>query len=486
MSSPPRPQPSPKRLPASNSPSPTRRPLAQRSESGANEQGPTPTIRIVADTGPSSYAKSALPSDPAHYLPPRPSKNLRAFVSDENALQHSTYKSIEAEPLVSTALQPRNVAGSRMSTDTTLSFDSETLANYQPVSFSPSLSSRFSFANTTTPSTPTLDDDRLFQKLPSFPKDQGRASTASQSTIRLVTPERQTQELSLLQKEVNFTVFSSDSTDAVDVPDRRRQSSPPSPNFHIYSSSTNSLSSAHDPTQIEKDTEPEREPTLTAPPNSSSDSVAYSVISVARRRSASSPPPSSHAELHNSSVETVQIQYPVLRQSSASASFAVVTDAPEPEPALQPDARMSDDPHRLSVWSSRLSTIASESEPRSHDDVSAISSEQLARRSPRLRHVYGSISSVGTGISSPSTSSIPIPAPLFTPRDLPMVPQARDSEEASSGADEVGDTLGELPPQQLRPQRSGYMSRLKQLSRPGSSESINSQLSFVGDLSWVR
>jgi len=57
---------------------------------------------------------------------------------------------------------------------------------------------------------------------------------------------------------------------------------------------------------------------------------------------------------------------------------------------------------------------------------------------------------------------------------------ARDSEEGE-------DTVGELQAPVLRPQRSGYLSRVQRaLSRPGSSESLQSQMSFQGELSWVR
>jgi hypothetical protein len=137
---------------------------------------------------------------------------------------------------------------------------------------------------------------------------------------------------------------------------------------------------------------------------------------------------------------------------------------------------MSDSVSRVSPWSTRLSTIASESEPGS-ENVS------LALPSPRLRREHRSIASVSdiNGFSSPSDSSIAVPAPLFSSQrlDPAVLPPVRDSEEGD-------DTLGELSAPQVRPKRSGYLAKLKAISRPGSSESMKSQISFQGDLSWVR
>jgi hypothetical protein len=148
---------------------------------------------------------------------------------------------------------------------------------------------------------------------------------------------------------------------------------------------------------------------------------------------------------------------------------------------------MNDSANRLSIWSSRLSTIPSESEPGSHSNVSSGPPSDQAQRSPRLRRVIGSIVSDASR-SDPSEASLPMrPPPLFSgaavaPRELPPLPPApaRDSEEGN-------DTVGELQPPVLRPQRSGYLARVKgALSRPGSSESLKSQMSFQGELAWVR
>jgi hypothetical protein len=149
---------------------------------------------------------------------------------------------------------------------------------------------------------------------------------------------------------------------------------------------------------------------------------------------------------------------------------------------------MNDSANRLSIWSSRLSTIPSESEPGSHSNASSGPPSDQAQRSPRLRRVIGNIASDASP-SEPSDSSLPMrPAPLFSgaagaaPRELPPVPPvpARDSEEGK-------DTVGELQAPVLRPQRSGYLARVQRaLSRPSSSESLKSQMSFQGDLSWVR
>jgi hypothetical protein len=235
--------------------------------------------------------------------------------------------------------------------------------------------------------------------------------------------------------------------------------------------------------------------------NSSSDSVAYQIIPVIRPRSRSSPLVSSLAAESREHIAGIDLQYPVIRQASVSGEFASISDELESDEEDYPEldsmleksdleeGRLGefsnrDSSHRVSTLSSRLSTILSESEPRD-DLVSEHGQESMeGRRSPKLRRVYGSISSVGTAESSRSMSEVPVPHPLFIRRELPAVPQTPDSEEMA--AQEGDDTLGDLPEPVLRPQRSGYLQRLKAISAQGSAESLRSQLSFHGDLSWVK
>jgi len=236
--------------------------------------------------------------------------------------------------------------------------------------------------------------------------------------------------------------------------------------------------------------EPQFRPTKTkhapAPGGSSTDSAvrsdvsSTSVVQVTRPRSASSPPSTSHANLEGAGASsTLVVQYPVVRKQTVSGSWATVSTT---QPVTQP--RMSDSDPRFEIWSSRLSTIPSESEPRSQSVSSSqgsISPTSAGPASPRLRRVIGSIvSSMSDQEYGASASSIPIPPPLFSPQRRLPSPPMHDGDEGE-------DTLGELQSPQLQPKRSGYLSKIRGLSRPSSSESIKSQMSFQGEnLAWVK
>ncbi|KAE9977094.1 hypothetical protein BLS_001632 [Venturia inaequalis] len=157
---------------------------------------------------------------------------------------------------------------------------------------------------------------------------------------------------------------------------------------------------------------------------------------------------------------------------------------------------MNDGPSRPPAWSSRLSTIPSESTRTTQSGSSSGFGYQPRRRT------IGSVFSdeISEGVSSfeygsgvltgtESNISIPIPHPLFSlgRKDRPL-PPTPGQEAVARDSDEREDTLGELNAHPLRQQRS-FLSRISSSSRPGSAESgmsSRSQLSFMGDLSWAR
>jgi hypothetical protein len=499
--------------------SPARRPLQERSESDTNERIPiaAPTIRVVADNGPSAYSKSPFPTDPAHFLPPRPADCavFERAVSDENAPSISAAAPVSSPPLelLPPPLEPRFALGirpgSRVSTSTAGTSASRVSdADTLPVnaSLSPSLSSRFSIT-TTSPSTPTLtsltvnDEDYFVSTAKLSPALVDPSSNnASQSTIRLIVPSNYPSSLSA---NLALSSHPTSASRACDTPsasftsssaliarkDRRRSSPLESLDYpaslqsgtawdrpNLGSTSSENLQS---PPAKSKQAQPW---TVVTSTDSLDSDASYPPILLQRQRSASSPPSTSHASSRGT-IESAHVQFPQVRSASATGSWAAVSAQPVPQ------ARMNDSANRLSIWSSRLSTIPSESEPGSRSNHSSGPPSDQAQRSPRLRRVIGSIASEATASrSDPSDSSLPMrPPPLFSgaavaPRDLPPVPlmPARDSEEGE-------DTVGELQAPVLRPQRSGYLARFQRaLSRPGSSESLQSQMSFQGELSWVR
>jgi hypothetical protein len=485
------------RSPTLSPSSPKRRPLHQRSDSETNS---TPTIRIITDSSPSVYSKSPFPSHPSQILQPRYApfgQGLR--VSDENTpTNNTTANTTKREALVPSPLQPRK---SNRSSTSTINSDPDTSHDTSLDNGAPSTapSSRFS-AGTSPPSSPIEEDFHRVDTKLSPVREELVPGPSSRSTIRAVPPSSANNLESIANKQSETSLASSASSDTPlgQEHDIRRRSSTSSHNFIVFPhSSSNSLATdrlaPQDPTYSLQSIQH----------YSSVESLAFSDVSYTsnaeRPRSASTPANPSYAGLRAAYQSGARVQFPAIRAASASRSWAKVSRAEE---KLTP--RMNDGSYRPPPWSSRLSTIASESTERESQSLSS-----GGQYYPRRRRTIGSIASDGQAVSSPgeeqdsifeegsgvltgtnSNVSLPFPPALFTPsssRPLPPIPgndvQGRDSDERE-------DILGELqPPQVLRKQRSGFLSRLSNKSRPGSSDSAHShasQISFIGDLSWAK
>lgn len=491
--------------PRSKSPS-KRPPLAERSITDTNLRkriSDAPSIRIVADDGPDSYSETPFPTETAHFLPPKAiinsskhssySSTKEQSVSGEDTSIKSRRESTIVEALLPLPVYPRQFSSQSDYLDTSLSSTADTLADSDNgSSFSPTLSSRFSQANTAS-STPTLNqDEHSFVKPPLPLKSQARRS---QSTIRLVAPSRTEAASPLVRSQ---SVSSSSSS-----------GEPTTSGFRPESlSSSNGDRETWDGIEatVSDETSEEQRATiihslitslnlqhLPSTESINTHESESSVVRIARQGSLSSSPSTSHdsyASIENVSIiEPSTIQYPVVRQQTTNGSWATISDTEQPSDApvnsVESQIVAQDELNRMShlsqvsYWSSRLSTIPSESDQGSGSlEIATIA----ALRSPKLRRVRGGIlSSIDTTNDPdfPDFTPITIPQPLFShPRTLSPLP-ARDSEEGE-------DTLGELPPLNLQPKRSGYLAKIKALSRPGSADSLHSQLSFSGDLDWVR
>jgi hypothetical protein len=482
---------SPKLSPSSPKRQPLRQPLQQRSDSEANA---TPSIRIVADSSPSVYSKSPFPSHPSQILQPRYApfgQGLR--VSDENSpTNRATVPTTKHEALVPGPLQPRK--SNRTSTSTTTS-DPDT--SYESGAlFSPSSSRRCS-AGTSPPSSPIEEDfHRVETKLPPV-HEELVPGPSTRPTIRAVPPSSSANDLvSLTNKHSETSLASSASSDlpSLEAAGVRRRSSASSHNYVVFPrTSSSSLPADNLATQ-------DRSSSIHSIPNYSSvESLAFSDATYSsnaeRPRSASTPANLSHVGLRAAYKSGARVQFPTIRASSATSSRAEIV-----RPGDKTAPRMNDGSYRPPPWSSRLSTIASESTertsqslssggqyyPRRRRTIGSIASDGLPAQSEEQDSIFEEGSGVLTG--SESNVSIPYPPALFeASRPLPPIPgddsQGRDSDERD-------DTVGELQaPQLLRPQRSGFFSRLSPRSRPTSSDSTQShasQISFIGDLSWAK
>lgn len=521
------------RIPTLTPSSPKRRPLAQRSDSERNSAS---TIRLVGEDEkeePSSvYAKSPFPSHPTHHLPPGVSKlppqryapfvDKDVLVSDENTpTNRSTIKTTQYDAPALKPLQLRR--SNRGSTSTSISDADTSIITTSSLTtndtFLSGPSSSRQSSRTTPPSSPITEAyyEDHFSRLEPVDEESALESPKSKSvarpTIRAVAPSASTERLPLNAKASGASLATTASS--LSLPAHAHDyDGAPSPassgNFQVYdhSSSQVSLTAGQ-----ERDLEPSPAPSIHSKPIHNYASLESLLLEESSRpataksyrpRSASSPKrPSSYASdstTHPVQTATaVRIQYPVVRPPSTSGSWAEV-----PSPATSsktPTPRMQNDPYRPPQWSSRLSTIASESE-RSNSYSTSTENGSRGKR----RRTIGSFTSNGAStFSDPRSSeweygsgvltgtesniSIPIPQPLFSPRPLPAVPDERYTQGRDS--DERDDIVGELQAPYLRPQRSGILTRFSSKSslRPSSSSSTRSQgsqISFVGELMWAR
>jgi hypothetical protein len=489
--------------PSSNS-SPKRRPLHERSDSQTNKYA-SPTIRIVEDPDAQIYSKTPFPSHPSQILPPRKAPGY-AFedgglrVSGRNDATNTVPNPETIDTLVPRPLQPKRANRSSASTAS----DADTIVNNSP--FSPS-SSRFSTSTTppVSPSTPgheRLGDSSVLQETVSPP---------TRATIRAVIPssppEAESHALTPRASAVSLASTASSETFTLRTHEDRRASSssiPIGPPLRSHKRPPPTGSNGKKKQASFTNRKP-LQPAL----KTSFESLAFSDISYEydRPRSSSSPTisasPTTYAARQVSLESGVKVQFPIVRQPSASGLWAESRVLPKHP------SRMIDRASQVHQWSSQLSTIASESErgsqqlsDRGSQQPSDRSSQQISERAPSQQISYRSsqsaeparptappplrrqtISSVASSDnvvyhSEPTDSSVSVPLPLFSPS--PRLPEGRDS-------DEHRDIVSPLQFPPLRQQRSGYLSRRgSDSSRPGSSQSDFANFIASTIPSWAR
>lgn len=452
-------------------PSPQRRALQERSSSQVNVTS-APTIRIVAESAPEVYFKSPFPILPSQILHPSYAQgpgfaDQDTHVSEDGASTNAYAKDTSEDPLVPRPLQPRKSV--RASTSTTTS-EADTITASSLVTPS---SSHFS-QSTSPPSTPPDEGDFLEHKLPALPEEATPEPDVSKSTIRQVPPSSPNEELPLTTTRSETSIETSGSSDT--ITNSKKEAS--SPNYYVIEPGPVEESSSGPTLKRKRDFSNLKKPL--PKPYESVESIAFSdasYSSVSDRPRAASNPPASNA-IRTAIASGVRVQYSQVQPPSASGSWAESSSRPQPKPSPS----MNDSFIRPPQWSSRLSTIPSESERNSQsvDGSGRRSGSQNYGNGGRRRTIGSMMSSEASSVwTGPSeTGSIPMPPPLFVNnRALPPPPVTRDSEEGD-------DTVGELYSLPLRQQRSGFLQRIK--SRPTSSDSLNSQISFQGDLSWAR
>jgi hypothetical protein len=504
---------------ARSSPKP-RHPLHERTPSHQNERGASNhTIRLIQDdddresiatASPESktvYAKSPFPTHPSHVFSPRTRSHgftvaedqgqmvsagnqtwqpTRSSVSEtldtgRNSRDHSSQSSQPSQP----AIHP--------STSTRLSSDADTLLDSSLTSLSPSSRSRFSQGSSFTSASPNLrkDDRSSFGSAARTTSDSSetrrnsgiRAVPSSSAAVFSRPPPETVSEESLVSSASSETFSDRKHTDrATSEPLTPSPAPRPSQPREPQPSSTDSESGASlkpvSSTASVDDTVIRVSPSL--------ESLAFAVIGRDFADNSSDAGSANPHAVQAAIRSGARIQYPVVRPPSTSSSFAESSSPPssrrQNQPFLQP-ARMTD-PLERRRWSAQLSTIPSESE-RVSQALTTGSGSGRARRRTTIGSIASSVLEVPP---SQSGSSISYPAPLFSPSRSPVSPISPVSPRRES--DEHEDTLSELHPGGLFPQRPFLSRSLSEpSSRPSSATSESSSYSsFVANTipAWAR
>jgi hypothetical protein len=179
----------------------------------------------------------------------------------------------------------------------------------------------------------------------------------------------------------------------------------------------------------------------------------------------SSPTSNAHDALRDAIESGIQVEYPTVQPPSSNGSYASSFDPEKPSdlPIFPTPSRMVE-PGQREQWTSRLSTIQSETEPRASQSISVESRQNGQRNDHRTTIASIASSALQAPPSLPSDTSVSIPAPLFR--------NARHHADDSEGDDVVGELFS--PP--LRPQRSFFSVFSSADSRPTSrAESVRGE-----------
>jgi len=458
----------------SKNPSPSRKPLHDRSNSQVNQHS-SPTIRIVENQHPDVdvYSKFPVPTQPSQILPPPRHAPGYGFEKPGPSVSHGSQvanviaKFEASQPQAPPPILSRRKAGRH--SGSTSNSEADTLV---PSSFSPS-SPRFS-QGTTPPSSPPPDSVGFEKGLEALEEES--LFPSQRPTIRAVPPSSSGED-------------SSEGRTHAATPIASAASQTPTSNAGHPPSSSRQLSTGHEHrlSSEPEDTRPEfagatdcQRAVLNQKP--STDSFAFSDISytsIEPTHPSYYPSPTLHDVQTATSASGIRVDYPVVRAPSASSLRA------ESQNASDIASRMQDRRSLIHQWSSQLSTIPSVSERDSRSfarDSRSFGARSLSQDSytgngrtilpRRRRQTIGSALSSSDNVSSEGhTEFSAVPRSLFSPG-------SRASTEERDYHGEHMDTISPLPTTApLRLKRSGYLMRRNSDtgsatdSRPSSSQS---------------
>ena len=388
--------PSPRRT-SSRSP-PKRAALHERSDSHNNER----TLRLVGEPQAPHYGKAPYPTKPQHILSPNMYSGQGSAEGAESDVSSETKSVIEDSPIVASSQNRIDHPNRDQNENAPTTTRSSTNASfYTPRLLAPGMDTSTSFLD----DRPSNDSGRVSSddivQLPSVPP-KAESSRPPSTSYQYDTSSRQP----VAAKESDSSLSSTNSTGTVIVKKHRhggkRASYSAFPPLARPSSSKSNLSLFTPQKNARRDSDEQSSPVSPMSPESPE-------FAVPRERRISSVPV--QPNLHAASASALNLQYPVIRPPSASASWAEPPTSSHSRPPRVPERN----PDR---WNPHLSTVQSV-----HSEGTGSSSE--GRRSKNLGppdSTRQSKSSTNGGIAGGGSDLPALPSPLGESSHTPPLP----------------------------------------------------------------
>ena len=443
--------PSPRRT---ESRSPPQRPaLHERSDSHNNER----SLRLVGEPQAPHYGKAPYPTKPQHILSPNMYTGQGSAEGAESDVSSETKSVLDDSP---------NVATSK---DRIQRPDVEHIDN-APTTTPSSTNASFYTLRTLTPgmdtSTSFLDDRPSYEtgrasddivQLPSVPARAERSRPPSASN-----PYDISQRQPVVSKESDSSLSSTNSTGTVIVKKHRhggkRASYSAFPPLAHPPSSRSNLSLATPQKALVKESDGRSSPVSPISPDSPEFSAPH------ERRISSVP---MYSNLQTASLNSLNLQYPIIRPPSASASWAETpTAVPSRTPRVPERNPDRWNPHLSTVQSVRSEGTGSSSEGRASRNMWLPDSSRQSKSSSNIANAQASSdipplpSPLGENLHTPSLPSLPLAHRRdFTGSTIrvvnegedramdlpPTIPGSRGSEYLGASQREYGDSAVTRP-----------------------------------------
>ena len=387
--------PSPRRT-SSRSP-PKRAALHERSESHNNER----TLRLVGEPQAPHYGKAPYPTKPQHILSPNMYSGQGSAEGAESDVSSETKSVIEDSPIVATSHNRIDRPGVEQNENAPTTTRSSTNASfYTPQTLAPGMDTTTSFLD----DRPSNDSGRVSDDIVQLPSVPSRAETSRPPSTSY--PYDTSSRQPVATKESDSSLSSTNSTGTVIVKKHRhggrRASYSAFPPLARPPSSKSNLSLSTPQKAAPKDPDEQSSPVSPMSPESP-------VFTAPTERRISSVP--TYPNLQAASGSPLNLQYPVIRPPSASASWAEPPTSSHSRPPRVPERN----PDR---WNPHLSTVQSV-----HSEGTGSSSEGRNSKNMWPPDTTRQSKSSSNGANAQESSELPaLPSPLGESANTPPLP----------------------------------------------------------------